>query len=59
MGNVLAQKLKALKIDLKKWNREEFGDLAFRKKSLLSELLGLDAREEFLGLSNEDQNHRI
>ena len=43
----------------KKWNREEFGDLAFRKKNLLFELLGLDAREEFLGLSNEDQNRRI
>ena len=33
--------------------------MAFRKKSLLFELLGLDAREEFLGLSNEDQNRRI
>ena len=35
---ILAQKLKALKADLKKWNREEFGDLAFRKKNLLTEL---------------------
>ena len=26
---ILAQKLKVLKVDLKKWNREEFGDLAF------------------------------
>ena len=33
--------------------------MAFRKKSLLSKLLGLDAREEFLGLLNEEQNHRI
>ena len=33
--------------------------MAFRKKSLLFELLGLDAREEFLGLSNEDQNCHI
>ena len=56
---VLAQKLNALKVDLKKWNREEFGDLAFGKKSLLFELLGLDAREELLGLSNKDQNRRI
>ena len=51
---VLAQKLKALKEDLKKWNKEEFGDLAF-KKCLLSELLGLDAKEDILGLSLEDQ----
>lgn len=51
----LAQKLKALKDDLKKWNKEEFGDLAFRKKSLLFELLDLDAREDLLGLSSKEQ----
>ena len=54
---VLAQKLKALKEDLKKWNKEEFGDLAFRKKCLLSELMGLDAKEELLGLSIEEESH--
>ena len=32
---ILAQKLKALKADLKKWNKEEFGDLAFRKKKFV------------------------
>ena len=47
--------MKALKVDLKKWIREEFGDLAFRKKNLLTELMGLDAREELVGLSNEEQ----
>ena len=52
---VLAQKLKALKEDLKKWNKEEFCDLAFKKKCLLSELLGLDAKEDILGLSHEEQ----
>ena len=51
---ILAQKLWASKVDLKKWNREEFGDLAFRKKNLLTELMGLDAREELVGLSNEE-----
>ena len=55
----LAQKLKALKVDLKKWNREVFGDFSFRKKYLLIELLGLEAREELVGLSNEDQNRCI
>jgi len=34
---------------------EEFGDLAFRKKNLLTELMGFDAREELLGLSHEEQ----
>ena len=53
---VQAQKLKALKEDLKKWNKEEFGDLAFRKKCLLSELMGLDAKEELLGLSIEEES---
>lgn len=52
---ILAKKLKALKADLKRWNREEFGDLAFRKKNKLTELMGLDAREQLVGLSNEDQ----
>ena len=51
---ILARKLKAFKKDLKKWNKEEFGDLAFRKKCLLSELLGLDAREDLSGLSQEE-----
>ena len=55
---ILARKLKALKEDFKKWNEEEFGDLAFRKICLLSELLGLDAREDLLGLSQEDQTRR-
>ena len=56
---ILARKLKSLKEDLKKWNLEEFGDLAFRKKCLISELLGLDAREDLFGLSQEDQTRRI
>ena len=56
---ILARKLKALKKDLKKWNKEEFGDLAFRKKCLLSDLLGLDAKEDLLGLSQEEQTRRI
>ena len=55
----MARKLKALKEDLKRWNKEEFGDLAFRKKCLLSKLLGLDTREDLSGLSQEDQSHRI
>ena len=56
---ILARKLKAFKEDLKKWNKEKFGDLAFRKKCPLSELLGLDAREDLSDLSQEDQTRRI
>ena len=58
-GFILAQKLRALKANLKKWNREESGDLALRKENLLIELMGLDAREELLGLSDEDQFRHI
>ena len=36
-----------------------FGDLAFRKKNLLTELMSLDAREELVGLSNENRIRRI
>ena len=55
----MARNLKTFKEDLKKWNKKEFGDLAFRKKCLLFELLGLDAREDLSGLSQEDQTCRI
>ena len=37
---ILGRKLKALKEDLKKWNKEEFGDLAFRKKCLFIGIVG-------------------
>ena len=33
--------------------------MAFRKKNLLTELMGLDAREELVGLSNEEQICRL
>ena len=55
---ILARKLKALKDDLKKWNKEVFGNLAFRKKCLLFELLELDAREDLLGLLQDNQLRR-
>ena len=43
---ILAQKLQALKEDLKKWNREELGDVGHRKKELKEITAELDAREE-------------
>ena len=56
---ILARKLKALKEDLKKWNKEEFWDLAFRKKCFLFELLGLDAKKDLSSLSQEEQTRHI
>ena len=42
---VLACKLKALKGDLKYWNKHVFEDVSFRKKCLLTKLLDLDVKE--------------
>ena len=55
---VLACKLKALKGDLKHWNKHVFGDVAFRKKCLLTEFLELDMREELQVLSLENRSRR-
>ena len=55
---VLACKLKALKWDLKLWNRKEFGDLSFNKNRLMVELLELDVKEGLYGLKIEDKLQR-
>ena len=57
---VLACKLKALKKDLKCWNKLVFGDVHFRKKKcLLSKLLDLDMREGMQVLSTADKARKI
>ena len=43
---ILAKKLAALKLDLKKWNETEFGNVTFKKQALWSKLNDLDAKEE-------------
>jgi hypothetical protein len=52
---VLAQKLKALKADLKIWNEQVFSNVEFRKKALLEELNSLDCLEEDRGLVDEEK----
>jgi hypothetical protein len=39
---IFSQKLKALKIDLKRWNEHEFGNVEVRKNKLLEDLCALD-----------------
>ena len=51
--------MKALKGDLKHWNKHVFGDVTFRKKSLLTELLDIDIREEMQVLTQEDRARRL
>jgi hypothetical protein len=43
---VLASKLKALKEDLKVWNRDVFGDVNLKQLQLTAELTHLDEKEE-------------
>ncbi len=47
----LAKKLKALKFDLRRWNREVFGNINHRKFTLLESIQVLDAIEESHSLS--------
>ena len=55
---VLAKKLKALKEDIIKWNRSEFGNVECKKKDLLEALKLLDVKEGELGLSEVELGER-
>lgn len=44
---------------MKHWNKHVFGDVAFKKKSLLTELLDIDMREEMQVLTLEDRARRL
>jgi uncharacterized protein YydD (DUF2326 family) len=48
----LANKLKALKVDLKKWNAEVFGDVG-KKEELLEGIRELECIDEGQGLVEE------
>ena len=43
---VFARKIKALKLDLKRWNEEEFGNIERNKRILLEDLRRFDEHEE-------------
>ena len=55
---VFSNKLRALKHDLKVWNKEIFRDVGGRKTDLMKEISRLDALEEVSVLSREDQSKR-
>ena len=52
---ILANKLNALKVDLKKWNEEEFGNVTLKKNQLLQEINEFDSTEENRPLSAEEK----
>uniref|UniRef100_A0A2N9H3D8 Reverse transcriptase domain-containing protein n=1 Tax=Fagus sylvatica TaxID=28930 RepID=A0A2N9H3D8_FAGSY len=51
---VLAQKLKALKGDLKEWNKRVFGDVGIKRQQLECELQAFDDKESRSSLSLEE-----
>jgi hypothetical protein len=55
---ILAKKLRALKGEIKKWNREEFGNVGARIKAWEEELEMLDRFEEVRRLSEEEKARR-
>jgi len=55
---VIARKLKVTKEEVKKWNKEVFGDIRFKKFNLLGSINDLDAKEESVGLSSEEIDRR-
>jgi exonuclease III len=55
---VLAQKLKALKGDLSRWNNEVFGHVGKRIKAISEEIMEMDSLEEERGLDEEDKRKK-
>lgn len=55
---VFAKKLKALKEDIVRWNRLEFGHVSHKKSQLLETLKLLDAKEGEFGLSDAESCER-
>jgi hypothetical protein len=55
---VLASKLKALKEDLKVWNKVTFGDVRYKKHRRMGDILDLDVKEGRGGLSSMEHSLR-
>lgn len=51
----MANKLKALKVDLKKWNEEVFSDVGKKKEELMEGIRDLDCIDEGRGLMEEER----
>ena len=56
---VLAEKLRALKGEIKRWRIEEFGSVEVRIKAWAEEMKLLDRYEEDRGLSEEEKERRV
>ena len=58
VGYRLATKLKLLKLKIKEWARNNFGEVGMRKTHLLEEIQRLDWKEEARQLSLEEDEFR-
>ena len=58
-GYRLATKLKLLKIKLKEWAKEHFGEVKYQKFKILAEIQSLDGKEEPDQLSREEEKKRL
>ena len=56
---IVAKKLVALKLDLKKWNEAEFGNVTLKKQQLWNKLNDLDVREETQPLTAEEKLEQV
>jgi hypothetical protein len=56
---ILARKLRALKLDLKKWNVEVFGNVQNRRRQAMSELNVLDVKAELRPLSSGESSENL
>ena len=54
----IRDRLKYIKVKLKSWNREVFGDMRTKKFDFLSIINALDAKEESDGLSSDESLQR-
>ncbi|KAL4606706.1 hypothetical protein ACB092_09G122900 [Castanea dentata] len=56
---ILAKKLAALKLDLKRWNETEFGNVTYKKQQLWSKLNDLDTKVETHPLTVEEKLEKV
>ena len=56
---ILAKKLATLKLDLKKRNEVEFGNVTFKEQKLWNKLNDLDVREETQPLTTEEKLEQV
>ena len=56
---ILAQKLKALKVDIKRWNEHEFGNMSSLCKEGVEEPKAMDRLEEGRSLGEEERERKM